>query len=74
MITSNVGYFVRHDQMMLRVHCCLHVVANNSGSACLHRTGIGIGKRYLLVRSFVENNFNFLERLHLCLQRGNLVF
>jgi hypothetical protein len=57
---------VRYNQMMLGVDGHLHVVAHNAraSAACGHRTGIGIGKRYLLVRRGQHLHIECLQPLH----------
>ena len=46
-----LGHLVSHDEMMLRVNCNLHVIANDPGvlATCRHRACVRIGQRDLLV-------------------------
>ena len=34
-VAADVGHFVRHDQVVLGIHCRLHVVADDAGAAAL---------------------------------------
>jgi hypothetical protein len=51
-IRAGVRHLVRDDQMMLRIHSDLHIVANDARAAPArrHRTCIRIGQRDLLIR------------------------
>src|SRR5579859_2339121 len=72
-INAVIGNDVRNDQMVLRVNRRLDVVADDSRSSCLHRTGIRIRERYLSVGCRVELDLDLLEVSHLFLQGRNLV-
>jgi len=50
-IRAGIRHLVRDDQMMLRIHGDLNVVADNAGAtpACSHRAGIRVRQRNLLI-------------------------
>jgi hypothetical protein len=52
-VAPDVGHLMRDDQMMLGIDGNLDVVAHNTRAATAgrHRAGIGIGQRYLLLKS-----------------------
>ncbi len=64
---------MRNNEVMLGIHCCLDVVADDPRATGLHRTGIRIGQGNLLVRCCIELNLNGLKFFHLCLQGSDLV-
>lgn len=35
-VATHVGHFVRNDQVVLTVHCALHVVAHHACAAAVH--------------------------------------
>lgn len=72
-IAPVVRDLVRHDQMVLRVDRCLHVVADHSAAAGFHRAGIGIGQGDLFVRCFVELYLDSLEFPELSFQGRDIV-
>jgi hypothetical protein len=52
-VSSDVGHLMGDDQMMYGVDGDLDIVADDTGASTArrHRAGIGIGQRYLLIRS-----------------------
>src|SRR5580704_16846231 len=62
-VGSVVGYLMHNDQMMVGLDGNLDVVADDAGTAAAgrHRTGIGIGQRYLLVRGGKHLHLETLE-------------
>src|SRR3954463_5489482 len=72
-IDAVISNYVRDDQMVLRVNRCLDVVADDSSSSRLHRTGIRIRERYLSVGRRVELNLDLLRAAHLLLQGRDLL-
>jgi hypothetical protein len=80
-IRPDVGHLVGNDEMMVRINCNLHVVANDPRvlATCRHRARVGIGERDLLVLALhhlrvdrVEPDDLLLELLDLALQPRNL--
>ena len=72
---ADIGDVVGHDQVVLRIDGGLHIVADNGGSlaASSHGSRVRIGQRDLLVRRGVHLSSHGFERLHLRLERGDLV-
>src|SRR5262249_56590301 len=80
-VAADVRYLMSNDEMMLRINCNLHVVANDAGVLATgrHRACVRIGERYLLVLALyhlrvdrVESDNLLLEPLDLALQPLNL--
>src|SRR6516162_5447015 len=75
-VVADIGHLVRDDLMMLGVDGHLHVVTHNAraSAACGHRPGIGVSKRYLLVRRGQHLHIECLQPLHLLFQFCELLF
>ena len=75
MIASDIRHLVFDDQMMLRVHGGLYVVADRSGSLATagHGAGIRISKRQLFVRLLLQLLPDLLELTHLLAQERDLL-
>ena len=71
-----VRNLVRNDQMMLRIHGCLHVIADHTRAATTggHRACIGIGQGDLAVRSLRHLLADLLKLAHLLFDRLHLLF
>src|SRR5262249_5443774 len=65
-----IRHFMCHDQMMLGVHCGLHVVADDprASTARRHGAAVGIGQRNLLLGRGLHLSLDRLELRHLRLQ------
>src|ERR1700745_615954 len=59
-VMAHIGYFVRHDQVVLDVDGGLHVVADDPSALAArgHRTGIWISERNLLIRRSTHRDFH----------------
>ena len=66
---------MHHDQVVLGIHCRLHVVADDAGSPAVgrHRAGVRIGQRDLLVRRGLDRDVHLAKVLHLLFQADELV-
>src|SRR6266436_6639380 len=64
-----------NNEMMLRIHGTLHIVADHAAASttCGHRARIGIGQRYLLVFGLHHLGVQCIEALYLLAQRRNLL-
>ena len=69
-VNPDIGDLVCHNQVVLGIDGRLYGVADNTGPPCLHRPGIGIGQRDLLVRRLIELGLDLPEFLHLSRQCG----
>ena len=72
-IGADIGHLVRHDEVVFCIHRRLYVVAHDTGSPRLHRTGIGVGQGNLFVGCRRETDFHLLQFFHLRLQGRDLV-
>jgi hypothetical protein len=75
-VISDIGYRMRDDQVVLRIDCSLHIVADNASTlpAGRHRARIGVGKRDLPVRCSADHLLNRAESPHLLPERSDLFF
>src|SRR5258708_13038247 len=64
-----------NNEMMLRIHGTLHIVADHAAASTTrgHRARIGIGQRYLFVFSLHHLGVQCIEALYLLAQRRNLL-
>src|SRR5258707_1743742 len=64
-----------NNEMMLRIHGTLHIVADHAAASTTrgHRARIGIGQRYLLVFGLHHLGVQCIEALYLLAQRRNLL-
>ena len=70
-----VGDFVGDDEMVLRLHGALHVIANGSRgfARSLHGAGIGIGERNLRVFRLFKLRPDGFHALDFLFQLGNFI-
>src|SRR6516225_3128148 len=73
-VISDIGYLMRDDQVVLRIDCSLHVVADDPSAlaAGRHRARIWVGQRDLPVRCSADHLLHRPELPHLLPERGNL--
>jgi hypothetical protein len=64
---SNIGHFVRNNQMVFRIYSRLNVVADHTSTSAAggHGTSIRIGLGKLLIRLLLQTMLNFSKILHL---------
>lgn len=74
-VVADVGDFVRHDQVMLRVDGGLHVVAHQARAFGLrdHRARVGVGSGELTLGQLLQLHFGLIELTHLRAQLPDLV-
>ena len=67
-VVADVGHFMGDDEVMLRVHRGLNVVANEPGALAVRRHGprIGVGQRDLSVRRGLDERLHRLQRARTC--------
>lgn len=75
MVASNIRHLVFDNQMMLRIHGSLDVVADGAGSLATagHGAGIRVGKRQLFVRFLLQLLPDLLELTHPLAQERDLL-
>jgi hypothetical protein len=73
-IASNIGHVVFDDQVMLRIHDGLNVVADRAGSFAStgHAAGIRAGQRQLFVRFVLQPRLDLCELSHPVAQKRDL--
>src|SRR5882762_5293050 len=64
-VVSAVGHIVGHDQMMLRIHGNLGVIADDAGATAAggHGTGVGVCERDLMIRRSLHLFFDATDLL-----------
>ena len=74
-VAARVGHLVRHDEVVLRVHCNLHVVADDAGAATAggHGPRVRIGQRELAIGLVLQLLLDAVHATHLLAHRSELV-